>query len=265
MTPAVSLVVANYGRRDEVEALVASLQACPPSCAWEMVVVNVGETRPYGPAAAGLPVAAVTLAENRGYGGAINHGLAQTSGAYILALNSDILFPEDCLPAALSYLERHAGTGVLVPRLTDRQGAPQYSARRFYTPLAILCRRTPLGRLLPSIDREHLYMDNGQGGVFPVDWGQGAALLVRRELVQEGRLFDERFFLYFEDVDLCARAWQQGWRVEYFGPMTLIHHHRRSSAGVFWGRSARHHLRSLWRFWRKWGTLWPGGAERGPR
>ncbi len=261
MNVTVSLIVVNYRTPGDVGALLASLDAHPPSVAHEVIVVN---SAPEGAFAwpAGRPGGrALNLVENRGYGTAVNAGVAAARGEFLLAMNADILFRNDCLNALVARMRAAPRAGLLAPRLVGDDGALQYNVRRFYTPLTIACRRTPLGRLLPGVVRHHLLADRDHERGFAADWALGAALLARRELLESGRLFDERFFLYFEDVDLCARAWRTGWRVEYCPEATLIHRHRRDSAARPWSRSGRAHLASLWHFWRKYGTLRPPGAE----
>ena len=81
-----------------------------------------------------------------------------------------------------------------------------------------------------------------------VDWGLGAAMLIRRSTIQDLALFDERFFLYFEDVDLCFRMRQRGWKVLYNPASIMIHHHRRDSARPGSYLARRHHFLSLMKF-----------------
>ena len=81
-----------------------------------------------------------------------------------------------------------------------------------------------------------------------VDWALGAAFILRREAVPDGRVMDERFFLYFEDVDLCLRLRKAGWKVMYNPEAVMIHHHQRESAGHNWNRAKFEHLKSWIKF-----------------
>jgi len=265
VTHDITLIVVNYRTAVDVTALLASLAAFPPGCACEVIVVNATPEDAWRPGAGASPVTVRTVdaVANRGFGGNCNQALAEASGEFLMPMNADIRFRDDCLPRVVERLRTAPEVGVLVPRLVGADGTLQYSSRTFYTPLTILCRRTPLGRCFPTIGERHLMMERDHEVPFCVDWGSGAALVARRALLEDGWLFDERFFLYLEDVDLCARAWGRGLRVEYFPPATLIHAHARESAGPPWGWHARQHLRSLWRFWRKYGTLRPSGAPVG--
>jgi hypothetical protein len=263
MRPDVSLIIVNHQSAPDVRALMRSLAEHPQACELEAVVVNTGPVRAWEPEGEEIvPATAITLDRNVGYGAAVNRGLEEASGRYLLAVNADLLFRDSCLETAVEYMQRHPEVGVLAPRLVFPDGTLQYSGRRFYTVRTLLSRRTPLRRLLQRTEEEHLYATEDHDRVFPVDWAIGAALMIRRELIDGGRLFDERYFLYLEDVDLCAAAWHRGFAVVYFPPVTLEHRHTRMSANRLWGRATRTHARSLWRFWRKWGTLQPSGSAQ---
>jgi hypothetical protein len=141
--------------------------------------------------------------------------------------------------------------------LTDEQGEVQVSARRFYTVRSLLMRRTPLGRLFPNSRalREHLMLDFDARSDRAVDWVIGGAMLVRREARQRVGPLDERFFLYFEDVDWCFRMWQAGWEVLYTPDSRMVHGHRRASAQGAFRRAFWLHVGSFLSFYEKWGLV----------
>ncbi|HMB68637.1 MAG TPA: sugar transferase, partial [bacterium] len=120
-------------------------------------------------------------------------------------------------------------------------------------------RRTPVGRLFPKsrVVRDHLMMDWDHDTPREVDWMLGACLMVRREAITDVGLMDERFFMYFEDVDWCYRMKQHGWRVVYVPDARMKHVHRRESAtgGGLLNRRLLAHLGSMFRFFDKWNTL----------
>ncbi|MHC4886078.1 MAG: glycosyltransferase family 2 protein [Planctomycetota bacterium] len=254
----VSLIIVNHNHPEETGACVQSLARIDTDVTYEVIVVNTNPARAYtGREAEG---SILNPNENRGFAAAVNLGVTSASGEFLLPMNADILFESDCLTPLLDRMRAEPLVGVLLPRLINPDGTDQYNARRFYTLLTVLCRRTPLGALFPSVSEHHLMRKESHAQPYPADWGMGAALLARRDLLQGGRLYDERFFLYFEDVDLCARCWQAGLRVEACPAAPLVHTHQRESQGLPWGGHARHHLVSLFRFWRKHGRLAPTPA-----
>ncbi|MFH1143123.1 MAG: glycosyltransferase [Candidatus Eisenbacteria bacterium] len=194
---------------------------------------------------------------NLGYGRGINRGLAECRGRHFLILNPDIEVGPGSIDALIEFMDAHPEVGIAGPKLFSPDGSLQYSARTFYTLPVILLRRTPLGRLRPRarIVRDHLMMDWDHQDEREVDWLLGGALIVRRAAVDDVGGMDERFFLYFEDVDWCNRMHRRGWRVFYVPRATMVHAHQRASAGGFLTRGQRMHLESALRFYEKWSLV----------
>jgi hypothetical protein len=156
-------------------------------------------------------------------------------------------------------LEGHPEAGLLLPQLINPDGSLQFSCRKFYDFFTLLFRRTPLGAFFPNhrVIRNHLMMDWNHGEVREVDWGLGACMSLRREALGSPEIFDERFFLYFEDVDLCFRMKKRGWKVIYYPEAVMVHTHVRSSADGFFNREKWEHFKSMIKFYRKYGGFSP--------
>jgi hypothetical protein len=190
-----------------------------------------------------------------GYARAVNQGLQATSADYVLILNPDIEVEPDAIARLVQAMEENPDAGLAGARLLNPDRTLQHSCRRFYTPGAMLLRRTFLGRLLPRHRalRAHLMLDWDHATQRDVDWLIGACLLARRRAIADVGPMDERFFLYFEDVDWCARMHLRGWQVLYVPDAVMIHHHRRESAHAgLLHPSRRMHLASVLRFYEKW-------------
>jgi GT2 family glycosyltransferase len=153
----------------------------------------------------------------------------------------------------VDFMERTPDAGIVGPRLLFHDGTVQLSCRRFYTFRVLLLRRTPLGKLFPKARavREHLMQDFDHATTRRVDWLIGAAMLVRREAVDSVGMMDERFFLYFEDVDWCYRMAQKGLHVYYLADAVVEHGYQRESAQAVLNRSFVAHLVSLFRYYEK--------------
>jgi GT2 family glycosyltransferase len=158
------------------------------------------------------------------------------------------------------YFHAHPEIGVLGPKLLNPDGSLQYSCARFPNFFLPVIRRTAVGRYLPALIDRYLMRREGHNAIRAVDWLLGACLLVRRdELFISDKLFDERFFMYFEDVDLCRRARQLGKEVVYYPQALVTHDHMRDSArlpwyqAVFTDKLAKAHLSSWWKYFKKWG------------
>lgn len=178
------------------------------------------------------------LTENIGFPKMVNKGIKVSRGDYILILNSDIILIRGSLKKMLNYLKIHRKTGILGPKLLNFDGSPQASAFHFYTPLIILCRRTLLGKTSWGKKKLADFVINLENEKEPVainGWLMGSALMLRRDNLKKVGLMDERYFMYFEDVDWCRRFREQGFEIVYFPEATLFHYHgKQSTTRRFW-------------------------------
>ena len=204
----------------------------------------------------GFPTRVLTPGSNLGYARGVNEGIRATSEENVLVLNPDVRI----LPGSIEALERaaaeHPRAGILAPKLLHGDGTLQLSARRFYTWRTLLLRRLPLPGVAPRSRtvREHLMEDWDHGDTRPVDWVLGAAMYVRRSAMRDVGLMDERYFLYFEDVDWCQRMWRHGYEVVYCADAPMVHEYARASAQMR-PRSVRAHVAGLLRFTEKWSAI----------
>ena len=196
--------------------------------------------------------------DNLGFLGLVNEGINNAKGNYFLILNDDIVIKKNSVDLLLEYLRENPTVGILGPKLLNFDGKTQASCFRFYTPLVILLRRTPLGKLRLSKKKiEHfLYKDKYLNKPLDVDWIMGSAMMTSRKSVEKVGLMDKNFFMYFEDVDWCRRFWENSLRVVYFPYAEMYHYHRKGSAtqNVFmaiFNRLTRNHIQSVIKyFWK---------------
>lgn len=254
------MVVVSYETCDLLRSMLRSLRECGTTRPCEVLVVdNASADGTVAMLRDEFPEARVIAnGENVGYSRAVNQAIRAASGRYLLILNPDI----EVQPGSVDVLARHMDddpqTGISGGKLLNPDGSLQYSCRTFYTLSTLLHRRTPIGKLFPNsrIVRDHLMMDWDHESVREVDWMLGACLMVRREAIRDVGLMDERFFMYFEDVDWCYRMKQHGWKVVYVPDARMTHVHRReSAAGGILNRRLFAHLNSMFRFFDKWNTI----------
>lgn len=192
---------------------------------------------------------------NGGFGAGVNIGMAKCHTELVLVLNPDTYFLDGNISKIVSYFSDYNDAGLIGLELINPDGTRQYSARRFYSVLDIVLRRTCLGKLSlfkQSLDT-HLMRNNWSNGFFEADWVMGTGFVIRKNAFDEIQGMDESYFLYFEDVDLCARLWQSGWRVLAAPGVQLVHDHQRTSAVSPLSWAGKIHLTSLWRFQSKFG------------
>jgi N-acetylglucosaminyl-diphospho-decaprenol L-rhamnosyltransferase len=195
-------------------------------------------------------VRVIAQSHRAGFGANHNTVIRATTGRYVYVLNEDTTAADWGFEALTTYLDGHPSVAALGPRLVYPDGRLQDSAWRFPTPLVSALSLATLGRLGVT----------QSGGDVPhgVDWVTGAAVVLRREALDEVGLFDEGFFLYSEEVDLQARLHRAGWEVHYFPGVSVVHHESQFSADIP-ERRINEMWRSRHRYWQKHHT---GGGAR---
>jgi len=233
--PRVSLSVVSHGQAALVAELLRDVQAHVAGPIEVILTLNVPEALPFSPDVFNFPVRLIANEKPKGFGANHNQAFALSSGAYFAVLNPDIRLRADPLPALLEVLG--GDIGVAAPAVLNPANEPEDSARKFPTPLAILLKalRGSRGNDYPT----------DQPRVFP-DWVAGMFMLFPRRVFADLRGFDERYFLYYEDVDLCARLRSAGLRVCQVAGCFVIHDARRQSHRNL--RYLRWHLTSMLRF-----------------
>jgi GT2 family glycosyltransferase len=197
--------------------------------------------------------ALIPNARNRGFAAAVNQGLKQSRGRYVLWLNPDAELLDDHFSELVAYGDRNPRVGILGPQLVNPDGTRQLSCRSFPSyRTAFFHRYSLLTRWFPSNrrSRNYLHSDWDGGNVREVDWVSGACLLHRRTVAEELLGLDERFFMYCEDVDFCFRAKRRGWLVQCHPAARVLHWIGGSTAAVHRKMILERH-RSMWRYYAK--------------
>jgi len=168
---------------------------------------------------------------NLGFTGAVNQGLAryfaqpEHKTTPVLFLNPDTILPPASLAALLQKLYALSETGVVAPQLVHRDGKIQLSCRRFPTHWDLFCELSGLSRLFPDSPRLNRWKMGGfdHRRAAEVEQPQGACLLARPEVVDQVGAWDERFPIFFSDVDWCRRVWENGWKIRFEPDVQIIH------------------------------------------
>ena len=164
---------------------------------------------------------------NLGFARGVNRVITKTTSPYIVVLNPDTVISDNFFEAVMGFMKKNIDVGILGPRVISPDGSVQGSARAFPTfRSALFGRKSLLTRMFPASRFTCAsILSNASDGKTPmeVDWISGACMVVRREALDEVGLLDERFFLYWEDVDWCNRMWNNGWNVTYYPRATVKH------------------------------------------
>jgi N-acetylglucosaminyl-diphospho-decaprenol L-rhamnosyltransferase len=224
--PRLSVVVVNYRQWDRTVELVRQLLAAPCVRRGDVEVVIVDNHSPPHPAVRRLRrhagVSVRRWGSNRGFARAVNEGCRLSQGEWFLLLNPDTTLAEGFLDGVLDLADGLSAhdprAGIVGFHLRNPDGSQQLSTGPFPT-LA-----STLGRLLLP-RRRRKYQTPRATERCRVPWVTGCCLLLRRACLQQLGGLDEEFFLYYEDVDLCLRAREQGWSVWYEPNLAVVHHH----------------------------------------
>jgi N-acetylglucosaminyl-diphospho-decaprenol L-rhamnosyltransferase len=171
--------------------------------------------------------------ENVGFARAHNRGIAASSGDPIVLINPDTIVERDFFEHLKGFVSENPRVGISGPRIVDSEGELQLSARREINALSgFLGRTSLLTRLFPksSLVKSQFPAVTDQSHPTSVDWVSGACMIVRRETLRDVGPLDERFFMYFEDADLCRRARAAGWLVYYLPHVEIVHQTGASSS-----------------------------------
>lgn len=186
------------------------------------------------------PVRLIRNPQNVGFAKACNQGMLAAQGEYVVLINPDTLVEEDFFESLEEFFGGNPKAGVAGPRILDGGGILQLSARKEPSSLSGLLGRTSLlTRLFPKnpVVRRLFPAAGNPSGPTEVDWVSGACMVVRRRVLEEIGPMDERFFMYFEDADLCRRARDSGWLIYYLPQVEVLHHT---------GASSRDKPRAIW-------------------
>lgn len=227
VSPRASIIVVNYNTKDLLKRCFDSIRGSAGDLSYELIVVDNGSRdgsaeylRKEYP-----DCALIECAENLGFARANNVGYEKASGDYVVLLNSDAFLVGGSLAAAVELMDRHPEVGLAGGRLIGEDGAWQPSARSFpglWNDFIIATGLSARNRQSRIFGRPDLtYLDQGKDIL--CDWVPGAFTIIRRPIVEELGLFDERFFLYYEEVDLCRRIKKAGWKIAYWPAITVIH------------------------------------------
>jgi len=267
--PKLSIIITHYKTPDKLRMCLDSIFGKLKNVSFEVIVTD-GETEREmaDPIIKDYPqITFLEHKDNVGFSGLVNPAIKASVGEFIFVINADIFLEKDeDMVSLIEHLEKDSKVGVIGPKLFNIDGSIQQSYFREYNIFIILAKRTAFGKMkiAQKIVAKFNYDDKKANfkDFLEVDWLMGSALLMKRERFEEiGGKLDDRFFMYFEDVDLCKRFREKGFKVIYKPSVQFTHHHARGShyAGgfldIFKSKLTRIHIASYLKFLWKWKVL----------
>lgn len=249
-----SITICSWNTQDDLRHCLQSLERERTEASIEVIVWdNASQDHSAEMVEKEFPwVRLIRSPENVGFSAGHNRAAQCARGRLLLVLNSDTFVHPGALKKIIDYMKEHPTVAILGPKLLNPDGTLQYSCRKFPTPMAALFRNTPLGKLFPRNPflRDYLMQDWSHDEIREVDWVSGAAMCFQREAWEKLKGFDEQFFMYMEDVDICYRAWKEGMRVVYF-PDAVVTHAIGRSTDLVANKMIREFHKSMLLFYKK--------------
>jgi GT2 family glycosyltransferase len=254
--PRAACVVVTYDAEAWIERCLASVGET------DTVVVDVGSSdRTVDVVRSSFPRVQVVEAENRGLAAGWNRGIAETDADHVLMLNADAWLVEDALGRLLEVADANPRAAVVGPRLLNPDGTLQRSVRGYPTLWRLATEYLYLRKLAPGSRALNAFYGAGfdHESEREVEWVMGACMLLRRSAFDDVGPFDERYFLFSEEVDWMRRAADRGWSVVFTPNARCVHVGGATHGGRLFRENVRGHLRYLSLHGR------PGEAEQARR
>ena len=234
MKPEISIITVGMNHLSYVKEMLASLYSVgSPSVSFEVIFVDNCSTDGTADYIRNNYPTIKLIENQKKYGFARNNniGAKHAIGNYILILNPDIILTQGAIDKLYNYAIKHPSCGIVAPKLQNRDCSLQYSARRFPSIKILLNRALTKGNDKSGNKNVQTYLLKNLPMDTPteVDWCMGAAFLISHTFYNELKGFDEKFFLYVEDMDICYRCWKKNKKVVYYPLSKMTHVHQRSS------------------------------------
>jgi len=224
-----SIIIVNYNVKEFLQNLLHSIEKASLNISHEIIIVdNASDDGSVELISEKFPsVRLIANTENLGFGKANNQALKIASGKYLLLINPDTIVSEDTLDKMISFFENNSDAGLAGCKILNPEGSLQLACRRsFPGPWTSFCKVTGLSTLFPKsklFARYNLtYLDENK--TYEVDAISGSFMMMRKETYDKVGGFDEEFFMYGEDLDLCYRIQQAGFKVFYSHTTQIIHY-----------------------------------------
>lgn len=238
-----------------VEELKISLKCLQDSPVNKIYVIDNSPDESLKETALTFPKVGYLHVMNHGYGAGHNIGIKKSieEGAdYHLVMNSDISWPGDIITPLIQYLDTNKEVGIITPKTFYPNGELQYTCRLLPTPFDLLLRAFLPERLYAGRTSRYLlkHIDHNQPINSP--YILGSFMMFRNDALSREGFFDERFFMYPEDIDITRRI-HENWKTLYWPGVSIVHSHRRESKKnlrMFWI-----HFTNMVKYFNKWGWI----------
>ena len=248
----VSLAIVSYFNSSDIQIAVKSIEEFTEAAIQKqiMIIDNANEPEAFQELCdLYADVTYINSGENLGYARGNNSVIPMLNSRYHAITNPDVVFTEDSLSRIIEYMDANPDVGMVIPKIVGEDGEILPVYRTDLTVFDMFIRKYCRG-LFKKRMAKHTMSDQDYSAPFQVPFGQGSFLVIRTELFKELKGFDENYFLYVEDADLCKRVNQVS-KLMYFPGTSLIHKWKRASKSD--KKLLKAHIKSTKYYFKKWG------------
>lgn len=225
-----SIIIVNWNTKKLLEQCLESILNYGKNVNYEMIIIDNNSDDRSAEAikefsnSTNKQVKIILNNQNLGFAKAVNQGVKISQGEYILLLNPDTEIKENVLEKMIKFMDDHPDCGIVGGKILNPDGSLQLSVRRFpnfWSQFLILLKVHQFFR--PRLIKNYFALDFDYTQTQEVDQIMGAFFMIRKKAIDQIGLFDENFFLWFEEVDFCKRAKKAGWKVIYYPEAEIVH------------------------------------------
>jgi GT2 family glycosyltransferase len=261
----ISVIIVTWNSADDILNCINSVTAASAGLTCELLIIDNNSsdnTLELINKISYPDIQTIQNPENLGYTKAVNQGISLSGGKYVLLLNPDTVVNETCLQQLYKFLNENPGYGASAPRMLNEDGSTQHSVRNFPTYWRMFCEFSLMAYIFPKSKLfgswKMKYMDYSMDSDIPQPMAAG--LLIRKDVLSKTGNMDERFEMFFNDVDLCRNIHDEGFPIRLLSSATIIHKHGasvkkdRSRMIKIWNRDClkyfeKHHNNPLLLLW----------------
>lgn len=251
----VSFIVVDYNAFLPLQRLIDTIREKTKDISYEIIVVDNSKHTRQSFSQKNYPdIKYILNSKNLGFSKAVNIGIRHSKGRYVLLLNPDTRLKNNVALLLAQFLDHHQNVGIVGGKILNDDGSIQFSCRSFPSyKTAFFNRYSLLTRIFPKnkYSTEYINPINSYNESAEVDWLSGSGMMVRKQALETLGLFDENFFMYCEDVDVCHRMKLLGWKVAYY-PESVIYHTIGESSSHNKIKAIVERHKSMWTYYKKY-------------
>ncbi len=251
----VSIIIVTYNSEKFIEKCIKSIKGKTKDIEYEIIIVdNNSSDRTVKIIYEKFPeIRLIRNKKNRGFASANNTAIKRANGEFIFFLNPDTILENNAVKILHDFLLKEKNAGVVGAKLVYFDNSLQLSCRTFPNFINVFFGRKSVFRILfPNnpITKKYMLTNLDYKEIQEIDWLMGAAMMVRKDLLEEVGLFDEDYFLFVEDTDLCYRIKKKGYR-NFYNPFAIVKHYHGGSVEHKFNISQMHHNFGMYKFFKK--------------